>query len=172
MCGQVKSTHPEGCPQHGKVFCSAVWCERPNHASLFCQRIKKDVKKTSDTSFPSNDNRNNKRDCQYKGEKSNKKREYKSEDSKDKKKKETSTKINITKRSPDSDDDDFDTHVFMVRDDDDDDIMDEQLTNDGMIDPYWSQPSSPASNYSWELQPSNDLSVYFPYSPAPHRHLQ
>ena len=57
MCGQLKSTHPEGCPQFGKVICSA--CERPNHASLFCQRIEKDVKKASDTSFPSKGNRNN-----------------------------------------------------------------------------------------------------------------
>ena len=61
-----------------------------------------------------------------------------SEEKKDKKKKETSTKIKIIKRSPDSEDDDFDTHVFMVRCDDD--IMDEQLANDGMIDPYWTQP--------------------------------
>ena len=44
MCGQLKSIHPEGCPQFGKVVCSA--CQRPNHASLFCQRIKKDIKKS------------------------------------------------------------------------------------------------------------------------------
>ena len=27
ICGQLKSTHPEGCPQYGKFICSA--CERP-----------------------------------------------------------------------------------------------------------------------------------------------
>jgi len=59
-------------------------------------------------------NRNNKRDCEYKGEKSNKKRKYKSECSSEERKGiRTSTKIKITKRFPDSDDaDDFDTHVF------------------------------------------------------------
>ena len=67
MCDQFKSTHPEGCPQFGKVICSA--CERPNHASLFCQIIKIDVKNASDTSFPSKSNRHNKRDREYKGEK-------------------------------------------------------------------------------------------------------
>ena len=35
MYGQLN--HPEGFSQYGKVVCSA--CERPNHASLFCQRI-------------------------------------------------------------------------------------------------------------------------------------
>ena len=101
---------------------------------------------------------------------SNKKRKYKAEDSdsseekKDKKEKETSTKIKVTKRSFDSDDDDFDTHVFMLRDDDDIDIMNDQLTNDGMIDPYKSPPSSPASTYDWKLKPSIDLNAYFPYA--------
>ena len=96
MCGQLQSTHPEGCPQYGKVIFLA--CERTNHASLFRRRIKKDVKKASGTSMPSKGDRNNKRDREYKGEKSHKKCKYKSEDSnsseekKDKKKKEKSTK--------------------------------------------------------------------------------
>ena len=60
----------------------------------------------------------------------------------------------------------------MVRGDDDDDIMDKQLTNDGMIDPYWSLPSNPASTYDSEMQPSIDLNAYLPYSSGPHRHLQ
>ena len=55
----------------------------------------------------------------------------------------------------------------MVRGDADVDIMDEQLTNDGMIDPYWSLPSSPSSNYDWEMQPFIDLNAYFPYSSGP-----
>ena len=38
MCGQSMAAHPEGCPQYGKVMCSA--CKHPNHLSLFCQRIK------------------------------------------------------------------------------------------------------------------------------------
>ena len=61
-------------------MCSA--CQRPNHASLFCQRIKKDIKKVSDTStFPQKGNRQHKRDWENKSEKSHKRRKYKSEDS-------------------------------------------------------------------------------------------
>ena len=68
MCGQLKSIHPEGCPQFGKVVCSA--CQRPNHASLFCQRIKIDIKNASDTSFPQKGNRHHKRDRENKPDKS------------------------------------------------------------------------------------------------------
>ena len=32
--GQMKSTHPEGCPQFEKVVCTVY--ERQNHAALFC----------------------------------------------------------------------------------------------------------------------------------------
>jgi len=49
MCGQMKSTHPEGCPQFGKVVCNV--CERPNRAALFCQRIKKTLKRPLRTPF-------------------------------------------------------------------------------------------------------------------------
>ena len=102
MYGQLKSTHPEGCPQYGEVIRLAH--ERPNHASLFCQRINKDVKKASDTSFPAKGNRNNKRDCEYNGEKSNKKRKYKSEDSdsseekEDKRKRNREQKLNLSQK--------------------------------------------------------------------------
>jgi hypothetical protein len=160
MCGQIKSTHPEGCPQFGKVICTV--CERPNHAALFCQRIKKDIKKVSDNTFPSKGNRNNKRDRDHKGTKSNKRRKYKSDDSdssedkKDskKKKKMEKSKIKITKQDPNSDDDDFDTHVFMLRGNEGEVILDDQ--DDPMMDPYWSQASSPAPDYDWNL--SFDLS--------------
>ena len=154
MCGQMKSTHSEGCPQFGKVICTV--CERPNHAALFCQRIKKDIKKVSDNTFPSKGNRNNKRDRDHKGTKSNKRRKYKSDDSdsseekkdsKDKKKMEKS-KIKITKQDPQSDNDDFDTHhVFMLRGNDDEVLLDDH--DDSMMDPYWSQASTPAPNYDW-----------------------
>ena len=55
----------------------------------------------------------------------------------------------------------------MVRDDDDNGIMDEQLTYDGMMDPYWSLPSSPASTYDWKMQKIIDLNAYFSYSSGP-----
>jgi len=160
MCGQLKSVHPEGCPQFGKVVCSA--CQRPNHASLFCQRIKKDIKKASDTSFPSKGNRHHKRDRENKQDKSHKRRKYKSEDSdssedkKDKKVKDKSTKIKITIQESESDDD-F-AHVFMFRGDDDDTIID---------DSYWTQPSSPSSSYAWDDTHLDDIAVYFPYSSGP-----
>ena len=61
-------------------LCSA--CQRPNHASLLCQRIKKDIKKVSDTStFPQKGIRQHKRDREHKLDKSHKRRKYKSEDS-------------------------------------------------------------------------------------------
>ena len=77
--------------------------------------------------------------------------------------KRTSTKIEVTKRSADSDDD-FDTHVFMVHGDDDDVIMDDRFP---IIDLHWNQASSPALTYDWQMPPSNDISVYFPYSSGP-----
>ena len=127
----------------------------------FVKELKKDVKKASDTSFPSTSNRNNKRDWDYKGDKSHEKRKYKSEDSdssdekKDKKLKEKSTKIKITKQDSESDDE-F-AHVFMFRGDDDDIILD---------DPYWTQPSSPSnSSDSDDIHP--DVATYFPYSSVP-----
>ena len=135
-------------------------CERPNHAALFCQRIKKDIKKASENTFPSKGNRNHKRDRDHKGHKSSKRRKYKSDDSdssedkkesKDKKKMEKS-KIKITKQDPQSDDDDFDTHVFMLRGNDDEVILDDQ--DDSMMDPYWSQVSTPAPNYDWKRIPT------------------
>jgi hypothetical protein len=58
------------------------------------------------------------------------------------------SKIKITKQDPNSDDDDFDTHVFMLRGKDDEVITDDQ--DDTMMDPYWSQAFSPASNYDWK----------------------
>ena len=51
-------------------------------------------------------------------------------------------------------DNDFYTHVFILRSDDDDAIMDDQ--DDIMMDPYWSAASSP-DNYDWNLQRSYDL---------------
>ena len=170
MCGQMKSTHPEGCPQFGKVVCNV--CERPNHAALFCQRIKKDIKKVPNNIFPSKGNINNKRDWDHKNAKSNKRRKYNSDesdlnedkkDSKDKMKMEKS-KIKITKQDANSDDDDFDTHIFMLRGNDDELILDDQ--DDTMMDPYWSQASSPAPDYDWNLS-SFDLIEYFPYSSGP-----
>ena len=141
MSSQMKSIHPERCPQFGKVVCSA--CPRPNHASLFCQRIKKDIKKVSDTSpFPQKGNRRHKRDRENKSDKSHKRRKYKSDDSdsseekKDKKVKDKWTKIKITEQDSESDDE-F-TYVFMFHGDDDDTILD---------DPYWTQTSSPSSSY-------------------------
>ena len=47
----MKSTYPEGCRQFGKVVYAAY--DRPNHASLFCQRIKRNIEKVSDNTFPS-----------------------------------------------------------------------------------------------------------------------
>ena len=67
------------------------------------------------------------RDRDHKSAESNKRRKYKSDKSdstddkkntKDKMKMEKS-KINITKQDPNSDDGDFDTHVFMLRGNDD-----------------------------------------------------
>ena len=66
MCGQMKSTHPEGCHRFGEVVYTT--CEIPNHASLFCHRIKKDIKKVCNNTFPSKSNRNNKRDRDHKSE--------------------------------------------------------------------------------------------------------
>ena len=166
----VRTNEINSCPQFGKVICNV--CERPNHAALFCQRIKKDIKKASENTFPSKGNRNNKRDRDHKGHKSNKRRKYKSDDSdssvdkkesKDKKKMEKS-KIKITKQDSPSDDDDFDTHVFMLRGNDDDVILDDQ--DDSIMDPYWSQASTPSPNYDWNA-PTTDLSEYFPYSSGP-----
>ena len=51
-------------------------------------------------------------------------------------------KIEITKQDPQSDDDDFDTHVFMLRGNDDDVIIDE---DDIMIDPVPVLERSPQS---------------------------
>ena len=58
------------------------------------------------------------------------------------------SKIKITKQDPNSDDDDFDTLVYMLRGKDDEVITDDQ--DDTMMDPYWSQASSPSSNYDWK----------------------
>ena len=71
------------------------------------------------------------------------------------------SKVKITKQDPNSDNDDFDTHVFMLRGNDDEVVLD-----DPMMDPYWSEPSSPVSTYDWNLS-SFDLSEYFPYSSGP-----
>ena len=70
-------------------------------------------------------------------------------------------KSNITRQDPnsDDDDDDFDTHVFMLRGNDEV-ILDDQ--DDTMMDPYWSQASSSAPDYDWNLS-SFDLSEYFPF---------
>ena len=170
MCSQIKSNHPEGCPQFRKVVWTA--CDRPNHASLFCQRMKKDIKTVSDNIFSSKGNRNNKRDRDHKSDKSNKRHKYKakewdfSEDKRDKNDKEKmeKSKIKITKQDSNSDDDDFDTHVFMLRGDEEEVILDDQ--DDPMMDPYWNQASSPAPDYDWNLS-SFDLSEYFPYSSGP-----
>ena len=131
---------------------------------FFCPKIKKDVKHASDTSFLAKNN------CSSKGIKVRNRNEANTNlriqtlvKRKRIRKKETSTK-SFTKRAPDSNDNVFDTHVFMVHCDD---IMDEELTNDGMINPYWSQSSSPTSTFDCELQLSNDLSAYFPYSSGP-----
>ena len=106
--------------------------------------MKKDVKKglrhlISSLSFRGN--RNNKRGREYKGENAIRNVNIKLSvqilvKRKRIRKKEISTKIKVTKRFSDSNYDDFDAHVFMIRGDDDDDIMDEQLNNDGMIAPY------------------------------------
>ena len=66
------------------------------------------------------------------------------------------SKIKITKQDPNSDDD-FDTHVFMLRGNDDEVILDDQ--DETMMDPYCSQASSPDPDYDWNL--SFDLSEYF-----------
>jgi hypothetical protein len=52
----------------------------------------------------------------------------------------------------------------MLRVNDDDVILDDQ--DDSMMDPYWSQASTPAPNYDWNA-PIIDLSEYFPYSSGP-----
>jgi len=101
----------------------------------------------SDTSiFPSKDNRHTISAILNTKEKSLIKRKCKDininlrlkwknkKDKKDKKNKET-TKIKVTKRDPDFDDD-FDTYVFMLRGDDDDIIMNDLFTNDGMME-WW-----------------------------------
>ena len=74
------------------------------------------------------------------------------------------SKIKITKQDPQSDDDDFDNHVFMLRGNDDEMILDDQ--DDPMMDPYWSQAFTPALNYDWNAL-LIDLSEYFPYSSGP-----
>ena len=70
------------------------------------------------------------------------------------------SKIKITKQDPQSDDDDFDNHVFMLRGNDDEVILNRQ--DDPMMDPYWSQASTPAPNYDSNA-PIIDLSEYFPF---------
>jgi len=73
------------------------------------------------------------------------------------------SKVKITKQDPQSDDD-FDTHVFMLRGNDDEVILDDQ--DDPMMHPYWSQASSPSPDYDWNAS-SLDLSEYYPYSSGP-----
>jgi len=70
------------------------------------------------------------------------------------------SKIKITKQDPNSVDEDFDTHVIMLRGNYDDVIVDE---DDIMMDPYWSAVSSP----DWNLHPSYYLTEYFKYSSGP-----
>ena len=71
---------PGRIPSIRKSSCTV--CERPNHAALCCQRIKQDIKKVSDNTFPSKGNRNKKRDRDHStSAKSNKRPEYKSEES-------------------------------------------------------------------------------------------
>ena len=52
----------------------------------------------------------------------------------------------------------------MLRGNDDEVLLDDH--DDSMMDPYWSQASTPSPNYDWNA-PTYDLSEYFPYSSGP-----
>ena len=52
----------------------------------------------------------------------------------------------------------------MLRGNDEDMLLDNH--DDSMMDPYWSQASTPSPNYDWNA-PIYDLSEYFPYSSGP-----
>jgi len=132
-----------------------LYCDRPNYASLFYQRIKNDFKMAS--FFPSKGNRHNKRDCVNTKVRNPINYKYKYLDSSEDKMdiNDPSTKIKITKQEPNSDDA-FDTHVSMLRGNDDLIMMADQSTDTVMMDPCWSQASSPASTYDWKVEPSHD----------------
>jgi hypothetical protein len=109
MCGDMKSTHSDGCPKQGMI-CNP--CDRPNHGMLYCHRIKRDIKKGSDTSnIPAKGKMYNKKGNESKNEHTSKKLKDKADDlDSDDDKATKKSKIKITEQSNESDDD---AMIFM-----------------------------------------------------------
>jgi hypothetical protein len=168
MCGDMKSSHPDGCPKQG-IICNA--CERPNHGLLFCNRIKKDVKKSSDIpTFPSKGKRLNNKTKDYKDSSHSRKRHIKSNDSESSEEKVSrKNKINVTKHSPThSDNDAMDFHVFVTRAE-----TSSLSSNSAIFDPtfdypYWQHCPTPSlSVHDFDANSSSIHCQYFPYESAP-----
>ena len=103
MCGQLKSSHPSGCPSYG-VSCSA--CDIVGHKLIFCRKVIS-LKKTT-SSPPSRSNRPAKQRSDKKSKRKKKSADSSSEDYKIIKK---AKKINFTKEV----DYDSDPHVYISK---------------------------------------------------------
>ena len=149
MCGQLKSSHPSGCPSYG-ISCSA--CGIVGHKLIFCRKVIALKKATS--SSPSRNNRPAKQRSDKKSKRKEKSSDSSSEDDKIVKK---VKKVNFTEES----DYDSDPHVYMSRITPDNiDLSDH---NSHTSSPPTSPPLSPAPEPDQPAPPMEDFDPYIAY---------